>query len=63
MDTPRLGSTVGKGRGTGRSVLIHIGDPVAFFEPLDDSNERLDELRRTPKWSLCGTEFPRMEDL
>jgi predicted TIM-barrel fold metal-dependent hydrolase len=31
-------------------VLIHVGDPVAFFEPLDETNERLEELAEHPDW-------------
>ena len=31
-------------------VLIHVADPVAFFQPLDRRNERWDELRRHPGW-------------
>lgn len=30
-------------------VLVHVGDPPAFFLPLDD-NEREEELRRHPDW-------------
>ncbi len=32
-------------------VLIHVADPVAFFQPVDRHNERLEELLRTPKSS------------
>ncbi len=31
-------------------MLIHIADPIAFFEPLDLHNERLDELMGQPDW-------------
>ena len=31
-------------------VTIHVGDPVAFFEPLDERNERLEELLENPDW-------------
>jgi predicted TIM-barrel fold metal-dependent hydrolase len=34
----------------GRPVTIHVGDPVAFFEPLDERNERLEELLENPDW-------------
>lgn len=30
-------------------VLIHVGDPVAFFFPADRRNERLEEMRRNPR--------------
>ena len=31
-------------------VLIHIADPVAFFLPLDATNERWEELQAHPDW-------------
>jgi predicted TIM-barrel fold metal-dependent hydrolase len=33
----------------GIPVLIHVGDPVAFFQPVDRHNERLEELLRHPR--------------
>jgi predicted TIM-barrel fold metal-dependent hydrolase len=36
--------------GAGVPVTIHVGDPVAFFEPLDGTNERLEELLENPDW-------------
>jgi predicted TIM-barrel fold metal-dependent hydrolase len=30
-------------------VLIHTGDPIAFFHPVDERNERLEQLRRSPR--------------
>lgn len=33
-------------------VLIHIADPVAFFQPVDASNERYEELIENPDWSF-----------
>jgi predicted TIM-barrel fold metal-dependent hydrolase len=34
----------------GLPVLIHVADPVAFFDPLDHSNERWEELQAHPDW-------------
>ena len=31
-------------------VMIHVADPMAFFEPLTRSNERWEELRMHPEW-------------
>jgi Amidohydrolase len=42
----------------GLPVLIHTADPVAFFDPLDHRNERLEELLEHPDWSFYGPEFP-----
>lgn len=39
-------------------VLIHVADPVAFFQPLDPTNERWEELRTHPDWHFYGPEFP-----
>jgi predicted TIM-barrel fold metal-dependent hydrolase len=36
----------------GLPVLIHVADPVAFFQPMDRHNERLDELLAHPSISL-----------
>lgn len=38
-------------------VLIHIGDPTAFFKPIDSQNERFEELNNHPEWSFYGDEF------
>ena len=47
----------------GIPVLIHVADPVAFFQPLDRYNERWDELHAHPGWHFYGPEFPRFEEL
>lgn len=40
-------------------MLIHSADPVAFFEPLGPSNERLEELIEHPDWWFGDTgRFP-----
>ena len=44
-------------------VLIHVADPVAFFEPIDETNERWEELRRHPDWSFHGPGFPTHGEL
>jgi predicted TIM-barrel fold metal-dependent hydrolase len=36
--------------GAGIPVTIHVGDPIAFFEPLDERNERVEELVAHPDW-------------
>jgi len=36
-------------------VVIHIADPVAFFQPLDATNERWEELREHPDWHFWPT--------
>lgn len=39
-------------------VLIHVGDPVAFFDPLDETNERWEELQANPDWQFPSPPFP-----
>ncbi len=45
----------------GLPVLIHIADPVAFFDPLDRFNERWEELHTHPDWHFYGPEYPSFE--
>jgi predicted TIM-barrel fold metal-dependent hydrolase len=43
-------------------VTIHVADPVAFFEPLDERNERLEELLAHPDWYFGDRRtFPSFE--
>lgn len=44
-------------------VTIHIADPVAFFQPLDATNERWDELSAHPEAHFYGDAFPSFETL
>ncbi len=39
-------------------MLIHVADPVAFFEPLDPHNERYEELHAHPDWHFPSPLFP-----
>ena len=47
----------------GLPVLIHTADPVAFFDPLDATNERYDELSAFPDWWFGGPEHPSFGEL
>lgn len=33
-------------------ILIHIADPIAFFQPINEFNERFEELIENPDWSF-----------
>jgi predicted TIM-barrel fold metal-dependent hydrolase len=44
-------------------VLIHIGDPIAFFEPINEYNERYEELVHHPDWSFAGSQFYSFDEL
>jgi predicted TIM-barrel fold metal-dependent hydrolase len=39
-------------------VLMHVADPVAFFDPLDETNERWEELEQHPDWAFTSPPFP-----
>ncbi|MBL9080221.1 MAG: amidohydrolase [Planctomycetales bacterium] len=47
----------------GLPVIIHSADPTAFFLPIDEQNERWEELHRHPEWSFHGPGFPNRDDL
>ncbi|MCA9972532.1 MAG: amidohydrolase family protein, partial [Anaerolineales bacterium] len=42
----------------GLPVMIHVADPVAFFAPLDATNERWEELQAHPDWQFPSPPFP-----
>lgn len=44
-------------------VLIHSADPAAFFDPIDEKNERWLQLKRHPDWSFHGPGFPAREEV
>ena len=59
-DDPRLVPIWAAAADRGLSVAIHTADPVAFFDPVDERNERLEELLAHPDWSFAdGERFPR----
>ena len=61
VDDPRLAplwETAGELR---VPVLIHVADPVAFFDPLDAGNERWEELHAHPGWHFPPSRFPPFE--
>ena len=39
-------------------VTIHVADPVAFFDPVDNTNERWEELQSYPDWQFTCPPFP-----
>jgi predicted TIM-barrel fold metal-dependent hydrolase len=42
----------------GFPVLIHVADPVAFFDPIDEINERWEEIGEHPDWAFTSPPFP-----
>ncbi|MCP3860055.1 MAG: amidohydrolase family protein, partial [Phycisphaeraceae bacterium] len=63
IDDPRLDPIWAKCGELGMPVLIHAADPLAFFEPIDRTNERLMQLGRHPDWSFHGPQFPEREEV
>jgi hypothetical protein len=47
----------------GIPVAIHVGDPLAFFLPVDRFNERYEELSAHPDWSFYDRDFPPQAQL
>ena len=47
----------------GVPVMAHIADPVAFFWPLDEHNERWEELGAHPDWQFPSPPFPSFDSI
>ncbi len=62
-DDPRLGALWDTAGRLGVPVAIHTADPVAFFDPVDQRNERIEELLARPDWSFCDPAYPRFDRL
>jgi predicted TIM-barrel fold metal-dependent hydrolase len=72
VDDPRLDPVWAAAAELDLPVVIHIADPIAFFEPLDATNERWEELGAHPDWHFWPTQpankpdgpgFPRFDEL
>jgi predicted TIM-barrel fold metal-dependent hydrolase len=62
-DDPRFDPVWQRAGELGIPVLWHCADPVAFFKPTDEKNERWEELHRHPEWSFHGNDFPSHQQL
>jgi predicted TIM-barrel fold metal-dependent hydrolase len=62
-DDPRFDPVWQRAGELGIPVLWHCADPIAFFTPTDETNERWEELYRHPEWSFYGDEFPEHQEL
>jgi predicted TIM-barrel fold metal-dependent hydrolase len=58
VDDPRLDPIWYTAGELGLPVLIHVADPVAFFDPLDATNERWEELHAHPDWHFRSPPYP-----
>jgi predicted TIM-barrel fold metal-dependent hydrolase len=44
-------------------IMIHVADPVAFFSPLDEINERWEELSAHPDWHFPSPPYPTFNSI
>ena len=58
IDDPRLDPIWEECGRLGIPVAIHTSDPEAFFTPVDNHNERYEELHENPSWSFYGPGIP-----
>jgi predicted TIM-barrel fold metal-dependent hydrolase len=58
VDDPRLDPLWETAAELNIPVLIHVADPVAFFDPLDAHNERWEELIAHPDWHFPSPPYP-----
>ncbi len=70
VDDARLDPLWATAAELGLPVIIHIADPVAFFDPLDATNERWEELQEHPDWHFWpprghagGPGYPGFDEL
>jgi predicted TIM-barrel fold metal-dependent hydrolase len=63
VDDPGLDPLFERAGALGMPVLIHVGDPKAFWQPATPANERWDELRAHPEWSFYGAGVPSWQQL
>jgi uncharacterized protein len=63
VDDPRVDPLWAKCGELGIPVEIHVSDPSAFFTPIDQFNERYDELAAHPDWSFYGPQFPAKDSV
>ena len=43
--------------------MIHVADPVAFFDPMDNRNERWEELSNHPDWHFPSPPYPSFQSI
>lgn len=58
VDDPRLDVLWVEAAALGKPLTFHVADPVAFFDPLDETNERWEELQANPSWHFPAPDYP-----
>ena len=61
IDDERLAPLFDKAAELRVPIMFHIADPDAFFQPIDNHNERYEELAAHPEWSFHGSHFTKPE--
>ncbi len=61
VDDERLAPIFERLGSLGIPVMVHIGDPEAFFLPIDANNERYEELAAHPDWGFYGSQYSKDE--
>jgi predicted TIM-barrel fold metal-dependent hydrolase len=61
IDDERLAPIFEKAAELDVPVMFHTADPDAFFVPIDQYNERYEELAAHPDWSFYGSQYPKQE--
>ena len=61
IDDERLAPLFDKAGELNIPIMFHIADPDAFFLPIDNQNERHEELAAHPEWSFHGSQFSKAE--
>jgi predicted TIM-barrel fold metal-dependent hydrolase len=54
IDDERFAPIFEKSEELGFAVMFHTADPAAFFKPIDEKNERYEELAAHPDWAFSG---------
>ena len=64
VDDPRLDPIWEECGRVGMPVAIHSGDPEAFFQPVNETNEQYEELIGQPTWQFSDRKkFPSLSDI
>ena len=61
IDDERLAPIFEKAAELHVPVMFHTADPDAFFLPIDQYNERYEELAAHPDWSFHGSQYAKQE--
>lgn len=63
LDDPRLECIFKYSAEFGLPVTVHTADPPQFFLPIDEKNERYEELKAHPEWAFTRPGMPSFDEL